>query len=122
MSSPWLQTDEEHLYAYTQLREITRDQLVEIITEWEMHERFGKAADDLWIDQWPKQKARVTALYQDPRLQHATIDSRIIGVVWTQAFKLAVRDKGDIGTVWLCPYGCISHRVPYQPTESKKGE
>lgn len=116
MAWSWSHTDEAYLYAYKQIRTLPRETLIEIVAEWEMHDRFSEAADFVWANEWPKVLTLVKSRYESHN-GHIVLDQRIIGDVWTRAFGQQTCDDGGFNA-WLCPYGCGPHCVPFGPEEA----
>lgn len=109
----WTQDDEALLCAYERLREIPQSRLLEILSEWEMKERFGPSADHVWADEWPKAVARVESRYRATKFRPDATALRMVGGVWSRAFALGGYEDPD--EACLCPYGCMDHRVSIAP-------
>jgi hypothetical protein len=108
----WKEDAETLLSVYARLRDIPPARLLEILSEWEMVERFGDSADHVWADEWTKAVARVERRYQNTKYRPQATVLQMVGGVWWRAFTLGEDDPDE---AYLCPYGCREHSVSVAP-------
>lgn len=109
MAWSWSHSSEAYSYARCELDDFSRPLLLEILTEWRMHEK-GRP-DQMWADTWPKELAMVTFQNRETRTQ------ALRDAVWEKAREQATCDNGGYNA-WMCPYGCHPHCVDFGPSDS----
>lgn len=109
MAWSWSHTNEAYAYARTELLDLSRETLLEILAEWRMHDKHPEN-DAAWPDQWPKALAFVNQLHGEE--SHADLAEQ----VWDRANEQRTCDNGG-WNAWMCPYGCWPHCVDFGPDD-----
>ncbi len=115
MAWSWSHSGIAYENAYLNLADETPDDLIEIMTEWRVHQKSGGDDSVKWMtdeETWDEIRKEVREYYGKAHSLDLLIES-----IWDLAQAQALCDNGGFNA-WMCPYGC--HTVPFDRNEEEE--
>lgn len=96
--------------AYEGLQQLPRYRAVEILAEWEMFDRFGRNAEQVWANEWGRAVSAVQLRHINHWFRPRANDDQMRFAIWDRIKR--EEPVFEDGLRALCPYECEEHMFP----------